>query len=175
MHNIEDIFVQRSNVCLEPTIKNQTQIVNQVRRAIKSITIGNETKGFENERNMPCGKEFSKLKFQHMSSKFQMMTPDTPYYEFLKINLRQGASITTTYRKTTPFWVVIGTIGGVRLFLQLLFSIFGTWFSSKFFKASLADALYVKLKNKDKMYDPTEYEGGMTKPRDRFPSIKDVG
>ena len=75
------------------------------------------------------------------------MTPDTPYYEFLKINLRQGASISMTERKTTPFWVVIGTIGGVRLFLQLFFSIFGTYFSSKFVTATLANELYVKLRN----------------------------
>lgn len=45
------------------------------------------------------------------------MIPETPYYEFLKINLRQGASMSVTERKTTPFFVVLGTIGGVRIFL----------------------------------------------------------
>ena len=51
MHHIEDIFVQRQKVCLEPSIKNQTQIVKQMQRAIKSLILGNETLGFENERN----------------------------------------------------------------------------------------------------------------------------
>ena len=63
LHNIEDVFVQRSNVCLEPSISNQTSIMRQFMRALKSATMGNETKGFENTRPYSCGKEYDKIKF----------------------------------------------------------------------------------------------------------------
>ena len=80
-----------------------------------------------------------------------------------------------TERKTTPFWVVIGTIGGVRLFLQLFFSIFGTYFSSKFVTATLANELYVKLRNQQRKSTKIEgeYEGGNQETNKKYHNQQD--
>jgi len=70
--------------------------------------------------------------------------PETPYLEFLKINLKQDVVKQVTIKKSQGFGDLIVYIGGLRFFLMLFFGWFGTYFSGKLLNGVLSKGLYIE-------------------------------
>ena len=66
----------------------------------------------------------------------------------LEIVLQLDQFVSTSQRKKAFTLDYLGLVGGFYTFISLLISVFGTFFSSNFFMASIANNFYFKKKYK---------------------------
>lgn len=107
--------------------------------------------GFEDSQNDdPCDNPIKKLKLGKFFKKEAPVIHDEKYENFLNVSIKLDSFKTVNVRSSDEILDFIGDIGGFTDAVHMIFSIFGTFFSSRFIVSSLAkDMFLVKISNRN--------------------------
>ena len=158
---IQDLYLRRSEVCNQAKQYNFTATVSNYMNRNKKRLYMQKLEENDGIREF-CEDPITKIQLGHVSKNEIVYEPETPYLEFLKINLKNDVVKQVTIKKAQGFGELLVYIGGLRFFLMLFFGWFGTYFSSRLLNGVLSKGLYIEksLKGLRSDYNSNQTQNG---------------